>query len=159
RSGHGSIPRDRKRRFDRRPGRQKALVMTIRGAGAPLAKRLRSMSGCDQKAPAPRTSPRGLIRDHGMQLSPSANPIAASPPAAGMQTFRGFAVSAGVAVGPVVILDRRGLPMPTRSIARSAVSSELERLDRGLEEAKAAACNDETEARARLGQEYADILA
>jgi phosphotransferase system enzyme I (PtsI) len=94
-----------------------------------------------------------------MQLSPSANPIAASPPAAGMQTFRGFAVSAGVAVGPVVILDRRGLPMPTRSIARSAVSSELERLDRGLEEAKAAACNDETEARARLGQEYADILA
>ena len=76
-----------------------------------------------------------------------------------MQVLRGFAVSAGIAIGPVVVLDRRGLPMPARNIARTAVSSELERLDRGLEEARAAASKDAAEARARLGPQYADILA
>lgn len=76
-----------------------------------------------------------------------------------MQVLRGFAVSAGIAIGPVVVLDRRGLPMPARNIARSAVSSELDRLDRGLDDAKTAALHDEAEARDRLGPQYADILA
>jgi len=76
-----------------------------------------------------------------------------------MQVLRGFAVSAGVAIGPVVVLDRRGLPMPARNIARTSVSSEIERLDRGLEEARAAASKDAADARARLGPQYADILA
>jgi phosphotransferase system enzyme I (PtsI) len=76
-----------------------------------------------------------------------------------MQVLRGFAVSAGIAIGPVVVLDRRGLPMPARNIARGAVGSELERLDRGLDEARAAASKDAAEARDRLGPQYADILA
>ncbi len=44
-----------------------------------------------------------------------------------MQVVRGFAVSAGVVIGPVVVLDPRGLRMPARNIARTAISSELAR--------------------------------
>jgi phosphotransferase system enzyme I (PtsI) len=94
-----------------------------------------------------------------MQLTTSAKTISANPATMPMQVVRGFAVSAGIAIGPVVVLDRRGLPMPTRNIASSAVSSELDRLDRGLDEARAAAKSDEAEARTRLGPQYADILA
>jgi phosphotransferase system enzyme I (PtsI) len=92
----------------------------------------------------------------GKSFANSTSPIPSSIP---MQVVRGFAVSAGIAIGPVLVLDRRGLPMSARHIASTAVGAELDRLDRGLEEAKSAACNDEVEARARLGPQYADILA
>ena len=46
-----------------------------------------------------------------------------------------------------------------RSIAPEAIAAELERLDRGLDAARNAASHDETEARTRLGPQYADILA
>ena len=76
-----------------------------------------------------------------------------------MQVLKGQAVSPGIAIGPVVVLDPRGLRLPPRSIPATAIASELERLDRGLGAASDAACQDETEARARLGPQYADILA
>ena len=76
-----------------------------------------------------------------------------------MQVLKGQAVSAGIAIGPVVVLDPRGLRLPPRSIAPEAVPAELERLDRGLDAARSAASQDETEARTRLGPQYADILA
>jgi phosphoenolpyruvate-protein phosphotransferase (PTS system enzyme I) len=76
-----------------------------------------------------------------------------------MQVLKGQAVSAGIAIGPVVVLDPRGMRLPPRSIAPQAVPAELERLDRGLEAARGAAGHDETEARTRLGPQYADILA
>ncbi len=53
----------------------------------------------------------------------------------------------------------RGLRLPPRSISQSVVNDELERLDRGLEAARAGAGRDEAEVRTRLGPQYADILA
>jgi phosphotransferase system enzyme I (PtsI) len=76
-----------------------------------------------------------------------------------MQVFKGQAVSPGIAIGPVVVLDPRGHRLPPRLIAPDAVVSELDRLDRGLDAARGAASQDESEARARLGPQYADILA
>ena len=77
-----------------------------------------------------------------------------------MQILRGIAVSPGVAIGPpwwstcaASAVSRSG------SIVPEAVAGGFERLDRGLAllhiEAEAA----ETEARERIGPQYADILA
>jgi phosphoenolpyruvate-protein phosphotransferase (PTS system enzyme I) len=82
-----------------------------------------------------------------------------SVPLLPMQVLKGQAVSAGIAIGPVMVLDPRGLRLPPRSIGPDAISAELERLDRGLDSAKNAALHDKTEARTRLGPQYADILA
>jgi phosphotransferase system enzyme I (PtsI) len=48
--------------------------------------------------------------------------------------------------------------LPPRAIAPEAVDAELERLARGLEEAKAAAETDQADAGVRLGPQYAEIL-
>lgn len=76
-----------------------------------------------------------------------------------MQTLRGIAVSPGIAIGPAMVLDPHGQRLPCRNIALVAVASELARLDRALELAHAEAEAAETEARQRLGPQYADILA
>jgi phosphoenolpyruvate-protein phosphotransferase (PTS system enzyme I) len=91
-------------------------------------------------------------------LLPAPTNSTVSPPAMPMQVLRGLAVSPGIAIGPVVVLDSRGLRLPPRSIAIDAVPGELERLDLGFESARAEACGAETEARERLGPQYADIL-
>jgi len=76
-----------------------------------------------------------------------------------MQTLRGIAVSPGIAIGPAMVLDPHGQRLPYRNIAPVAVAGELARLDRSLELAHAEAEAAETEARQRLGPQYADILA
>jgi phosphotransferase system enzyme I (PtsI) len=76
-----------------------------------------------------------------------------------MQVLRGQAVSPGIAIGPVLVLDPRGMPLPPRSLAGAPLKAELARLDQGLEAAGNEATLAETEARARLGPQYADILA
>jgi phosphotransferase system enzyme I (PtsI) len=76
-----------------------------------------------------------------------------------MQVCQGIAVSPGIALGPVVVLDPRGLRLPPRSIPDGSVLAELERLDRGLDSARADASQDEAEVRTRLGPQYAEILA
>ncbi len=76
-----------------------------------------------------------------------------------MQTLRGIAVSPGVAIGPPLVTDPRGLRLPPRSIPAETVPEELERLDRGLDAAKAEAEAAVNDARKRLGPQYADILA
>jgi phosphoenolpyruvate-protein phosphotransferase (PTS system enzyme I) len=93
-----------------------------------------------------------------MRPSATANPTTrlGLPP---MQVLEGIAISPGIALGPVVVLDRRGLALPTRSIPAAAVAGELVRLERGLESARAAADVDATEVRERLGPQYAEILA
>lgn len=93
-----------------------------------------------------------------MRPSAIANPTTrtALPP---MQVLRGIAISPGIVLGPVVVLDRRGLALPTRPIAERAVAGELVRLERGLESARAAADVDAAEVRERLGPQYAEILA
>ncbi len=72
--------------------------------------------------------------------------------------LRGLAVSAGVAIGPVVVLDQHGLRLPPRDLDPSRVADELEHLDRALAEARAEALAAEADARERIGPQYADIL-
>jgi phosphoenolpyruvate-protein phosphotransferase (PTS system enzyme I) len=82
-----------------------------------------------------------------------------TPMVAPMHVLRGIAVSPGIAVGPIMVLDPRGMRLPPRKITAGAVEQELERLDHGLEVAGREAEEAEGEARARLGPQYADILA
>ena len=104
-------------------------------------------------------SSRGSICwEPGMRPSATANSTS-RPTSQPMQVLRGIAISPGIALGPVVVLDRRGLALPSRAITAEAVAGELERLDRGLESAREAADSDAVEVRNRLGPQYADILA
>ena len=75
-----------------------------------------------------------------------------------MQTLRGIAVSPGVAIGPVQVVDARGQRPSMRRIEPSAVAAELDRLDRVLASARAEAEAAEADARRRIGPQYADIL-
>ena len=76
-----------------------------------------------------------------------------------MNTLRGIAVSPGIAIGPVRVLDPYGLRAPPRAISPECVPAEFDRLDRALGLAKADAEAAEVEARERIGPQYADILA
>jgi phosphotransferase system enzyme I (PtsI) len=76
-----------------------------------------------------------------------------------MQVLRGIAISPGIALGPVVVLDPRGWHLPPRSIAEGTLGDERARLERGLEAARSGAERDEAEVRNRLGPQYAEILA
>ncbi len=76
-----------------------------------------------------------------------------------MQVLRGIAISPGIAQGPVVVLDRRGLALPTGALAEEDVSEELIRLGAGLDAARAAAEADAVEVSRRLGPQYAEILS
>jgi phosphotransferase system enzyme I (PtsI) len=76
-----------------------------------------------------------------------------------MKQLRGMAVSPGVAIGPAVVLDPRGLRLPPRHVPAASAAAELERLDRGLDYARQGAEAAEADARGRLGPEYAAILA
>ncbi|MBV8312209.1 MAG: phosphoenolpyruvate--protein phosphotransferase [Planctomycetaceae bacterium] len=82
-----------------------------------------------------------------------------TPMATPMHVLRGIAVSPGIAIGPIVVLDTRGIRLPPRNITAEAVERELQRLDEGLEVASREAAEAEREARTRLGPQYADILA
>jgi phosphoenolpyruvate-protein phosphotransferase (PTS system enzyme I) len=76
-----------------------------------------------------------------------------------MHTLRGIAVSPGIAIGPLRVLDPRGLRPPLRAVSLEAVPAEFDRLDRALELARVEAEAAELEARERIGPQYADILA
>ena len=93
-----------------------------------------------------------------MRPSATANPSSRTPPQP-MQVLRGIAISPGIAAGPVVVLDRRGLALPTRAVAEESVAGELERLDRGLASARSAAEGDVAEVSERIGPQYAEILS
>jgi phosphoenolpyruvate-protein phosphotransferase (PTS system enzyme I) len=110
-----------------------------------------------RSAPALALSARSLRLESEM---PPPAPVTTSPSSSRpMQILRGQAVSPGIAIGPVVVLDPRGVRLPPRSIGSGTIAAELERLDRGIAAAHSAAGQDEGEARARLGPQYADILA
>ncbi len=76
-----------------------------------------------------------------------------------MHVLRGIAVSPGIAVGPTMVLDPRGVRLPQRKISAEAVQCELERLDHALDVAGREAALAEELARVRLGPQYGDILA
>ncbi len=81
------------------------------------------------------------------------------PPSTTMHTLRGIAVSPGIAIGPLRVIDPRGLRPSPRAVAAGAIPAELDRLDRALESARVEAEAAEAEARRRIGPQYADILA
>ena len=76
-----------------------------------------------------------------------------------MHTLQGIAVSPGIAIGPVRVLDPRGLRPSPRAVSPDCVAAEFDRLDRALELARDDARAAELEARRRIGPEHADILA
>jgi phosphotransferase system enzyme I (PtsI) len=76
-----------------------------------------------------------------------------------MRVMRGMAVSPGIAIGPVLVLDPRGHQFTSRTLSADEVGPELERLDRALTEAAAEVLAGEADARERIGPQYADILA
>jgi phosphoenolpyruvate-protein phosphotransferase (PTS system enzyme I) len=82
-----------------------------------------------------------------------------APKSLTMQSLRGIAVSPGIAIGPVRVLDPKGLRPPLRAVFLEGVPAEFDRLDRALELAKVDAEVAELEARKRIGPQYADILA
>jgi phosphotransferase system enzyme I (PtsI) len=69
-----------------------------------------------------------------------------------------MAVSPGIAIGPVMVLDPKGRRLPPRKIAADRVAAELDRLDEGLKAAHEEAEEAGVEARDRLGPQYGDIL-
>jgi phosphoenolpyruvate-protein phosphotransferase (PTS system enzyme I) len=109
----------------------------------------------------PDWTARILVQHRNVGMPPSALPNStdrslSAPPS--MKVLRGLAVSPGIAIGPVVVVDRRGFRLPPRKIEPSAVAAELGRLDRGLEAAGHEAEVAGRDAGDRLGPQYADIL-
>ncbi len=75
-----------------------------------------------------------------------------------MKTLRGIAVSPGIAIGPAMVIDLRRVSAPRRSITAEGVPGEFQRLDLAICLAKVDAEAAESEARLRLGPQYADIF-
>jgi phosphotransferase system enzyme I (PtsI) len=76
-----------------------------------------------------------------------------------MRNFQGIAVSPGVAVGQANVIDNEGIRIPHRSIPRTAVESELARLDKAIDAAaEEIGRNRDTVAR-ELGEHYGAIFA
>ena len=77
-----------------------------------------------------------------------------------MQVLRGLAVSPGIAIGPVVVLDRAGSGCPRGRSRQRRSSAELARLDRraGGGRPRGRGGRGRTP-ETRLGPQYADILA
>jgi phosphotransferase system enzyme I (PtsI) len=88
-------------------------------------------------------------------VTPEIDPPA---PKGRMEVLKGIAVSSGIAIGPVFVLDSRGFRLPPRGGMTFDPASELARLDNSLEIAKLEVNQAEAEARARIGTQYADIL-
>ena len=106
-----------------------------------------------------RSRARGRHHRQAPGPSPGASNRPRPPKSSTMHTLRGIAVSPGIAIGPVRVLDPRGLRPPLRAVSPEAVPAEFDRLDRALELARGDAEAAETEARQRIGPQYADILA
>ncbi len=113
--------------------------------------------------------PRGRIGAAGGKPARSASlrprpaddapPSVAPPPAPAMEILSGIAVSPGIAIGPAMVVDPSGMSLPNRAIPPESIPAELDRLERALETARLGAESAEADARARLGPQYADILA
>lgn len=135
--------------------------MSARGrrrSDEPRAPGRRGLQGPTRPGTTGTSSHGSTSWDPGMRPSATANPSSRPAPRP-MQVLRGIAISPGIAAGPVVVLDRRGLALPTRSVGEEAVVGELDRLERGLESARAAAEGDVAEVSRRLGPQYAEILS
>ncbi len=76
-----------------------------------------------------------------------------------METFKGIAVSPGVAIGRVFVLDDVRLRIPRRPISPDATPRELERLNRSITASRDELAAASREAEETLGPEAAKIFA
>jgi phosphoenolpyruvate-protein phosphotransferase (PTS system enzyme I) len=76
-----------------------------------------------------------------------------------MITLRGIPVSAGVAIGPALVLDAEGVRIPQRRVPPEQVESEITRLHAALAAAAFEANQTQRDITARLGAKYGSIFA
>jgi phosphotransferase system enzyme I (PtsI) len=76
-----------------------------------------------------------------------------------MERLQGIAVSPGVAIGEVLVMDTEGFRIPRRFLPRDAVEDELERLNRAIGDASAEIERHRDKVDKQLGKEYAAIFS
>ncbi|HJZ91027.1 MAG TPA: phosphoenolpyruvate--protein phosphotransferase [Gemmataceae bacterium] len=76
-----------------------------------------------------------------------------------MITLRGIPVSAGVAIGPALVLDAEGVRIPQRRVAAEQVNGEIARLHTALAAAAFEANQTQRDITSRLGPQYGAIFA
>ncbi|HBO42709.1 MAG TPA: phosphoenolpyruvate--protein phosphotransferase [Planctomycetaceae bacterium] len=75
-----------------------------------------------------------------------------------MQELQGIAVSPGVAIGEALVVDNEGFRIPRRFLARDAVESELERLDKAIAAARKEIAHNRDAVSEELGKKYGAIF-
>ena len=75
-----------------------------------------------------------------------------------MQELQGIAVSPGVAIGEVLVMDTEGFRIPRRFVTRDAVEDELERLGRAITAAGAEIARKRDMVSQELGTKYGAIF-
>jgi phosphotransferase system enzyme I (PtsI) len=76
-----------------------------------------------------------------------------------MEIKRGIAVSAGVAIGPALLLETEIYRIPPRLIKKEKVKEELDRVRNGLEAAAREARQNEETVNRKVGKQYGAIFA
>jgi phosphotransferase system enzyme I (PtsI) len=76
-----------------------------------------------------------------------------------MERLQGIAVSPGVAIGEVLVMDTEGFRIPRRFLPRDAVEDELERLNTAIAAATAEIERHREKVEKQLGKEYAAIFS
>jgi phosphoenolpyruvate-protein phosphotransferase (PTS system enzyme I) len=76
-----------------------------------------------------------------------------------MERLQGIAVSPGVAIGEVLVMDTEGFRIPRRFLPRDAVEDELERLNKAIVAATAEIEHHREKVEKQLGKEYAAIFS
>ena len=76
-----------------------------------------------------------------------------------MERLQGIAVSPGVAIGEVLVMDTEGFRIPRRFLKRDAVDMELERLDQAIQAATQEIERNRDRVSEQLGNEYGAIFS
>src|SRR5262245_24282948 len=76
-----------------------------------------------------------------------------------MERLQGIAVSPGVAIGEVLVMDTEGFRIPRRFLNRDAVDMELERLDQAIKSATQEIERNRDRVSEQLGHEYGAIFS
>ncbi len=76
-----------------------------------------------------------------------------------MERLQGIAVSPGVAIGEVLVMDNEGFRIPRRFLPRDAVEDELERLNKAFESATAEIERHRVRVSEQLGKDSAAIFS
>ncbi len=89
----------------------------------------------------------------------SSDRVRGVPPKGLMERLQGIAVSPGVAIGEVLVMDNEGFRIPRRFLPRDAVEDELERLDRAIAAATLEIERKRDRVAEQLGKEYGAIFS